>query len=172
MKVKSYIGKFLILLVGFTAGWAICVADRPATGESRDKSIADNVFGANYAYGEEARRSAFNAGVEIPTNSVDCFYGICGLKPVFEFIAFTVPTREIWPCVKSISGRQQLDLRPLTWFQGPEKVGRENYRTVLFNLNGVPTAQGISWKIKDDNHADCVVDENTGRIFIIITPDN
>jgi hypothetical protein len=172
MRVKTYIWKFLIFFCGLLFGWIICSINQPATGENRDNFQDAGVLGVKYDFGEEARRSAAVAGIEMPTNAIDCFYGIGGLKPVIEFVAFTLPVQEVWPFVKSVSGKQKSDLQTLISFQVPELFGKEHYRTVLFDVSGISSPKGIIWEIKNHLQVNCVVDENSGRIFIEIIPND
>ena len=156
-------------MAGVALGWAIGMLTRPETGESRDGFGEASVLGVNFEFGEAARRSAAVAGVTIPKNAMDSFYGIGGLKPVIEFIAFTLPAQEVWPFITSISGKKKSDIHALLMFQGPELFGKERYRTVLFDTSGVTSMNGVEWEIKGRPHASCVVNESSGRIFIIIT---
>jgi hypothetical protein len=129
--MKVFIRSFLILIAGIVPGWGISVLNEPVAGESRDGDKADaSFFGVNLFYGAEARRLAADAGITIPTNATDSFYGIGGFKPVFEFIAFTVPKQEAWPFITSISGKKKSDIRMPWPFQGPscfEKVIEQSY---------------------------------------------
>lgn len=127
------------------------------------------MLGVNFDFGEAARRSAAVEGITIPKNAIDSFYGIGGLKPVIEFVAFTLPVQEVWPYITSISGKKKSDIHALLMFQGPELFGKERYRTVLFDTSGVTSMNGVEWEIKGHVHASCVVNEFSGRIFIIIT---
>ena len=127
------------------------------------------MFGVNFDFGEEARRSAAVAGVIIPKNATDSFYGIGGLKPVVEFIAFTLPAQEAWPYITSVSGKQKSDSHELLGFQGPEQFGKDRYRTALFDTSGITSMKGVEWEIKGRVHVSCVVNEISGRIFVVIT---
>jgi hypothetical protein len=129
--MKVFIRSFLILIAGIVLGWGISVLNEPVAGESRDGDKADAFFGVNLFYGAEARRLAADAGITIPTNAMDSFYGIGGFKPVFEFIAFTVPKQEAWPFITSISGKKKSDIRmPFGHFKAPsclERVIEQSY---------------------------------------------
>src|SRR5260221_1683554 len=116
--MKVFIRSFLVLIAGMVLGWGISVLTQPVTGELRDGDNADaSFFGVNLFYGAEARRLAADAGITIPTNAIDSFYGIGGLKPVFEFIAFTIPKQEAWPFITSISGKKKTDTQKPWPFQ-------------------------------------------------------
>jgi hypothetical protein len=167
--MKTYIRRLLILIAGVALGWAIGVFIRPETGESRDGFADASMLGVKFDFGEEAQRLAAVAGVTIPKNAIDSFYGIGGLKPVIEFVAFTLPVQEVWPFITSISGKKKSDIQALPMFQGPELFGKERHRTVLFDTSGVTSMNGVEWEIKGRVHASCVVNEFSGRIFIVIT---
>jgi hypothetical protein len=165
--MKVFIRSFLILIAGIVLGWGISVLNEPVAGESRDGDNADaSFFGVNLFYGAEARRLAADAGITIPTNAIDSFYGIGGFKSVFEFIAFTVPKQEAWPFITSISGKKKSDIRMPWPFQGLELFGK-SYRTVLFDTSGIMLTNGISWELREHLHANCALDEISGRVFIV-----
>jgi hypothetical protein len=169
--MKFFIRGFLILAAGIVLGWGIGKRTQPVTGELRDSNQADaSIFGVNLFYGAEARRLAGNAGITIPTNAIDSFYGVGGIKPVLEFIAFTIPKQEVWPFITSISGKKKFDGQTVPAFQGPELYGMEQYRTILFDTSGITLTNIISWEIREHLHANCAVNEISGRVFIVITP--
>ena len=167
--MKPRVKNFAVFIGGAVVAWCLIAITQPATGERRDDHADAVSLGVSYHFGEEARSRAEVAGLMIPRSATDVFYCIGGLKPVVEFIAFTLPSREVWPLLTSLSGKKKTDVHELPYFEGPELFGG-NHGTLLFNTTGSASKVGIEWKIKEHLQAACVINEASGRVFIFISP--
>ncbi len=141
-----------------------------------ESTASDILFGVDVKYGDEARKSAHMAGVYVPENATDCYYCIGGIKPVIEFVAFSVPQNELWHSVKAATGinkqkfypkgKGDFILEPLK----PELFGKK-YKTILYDLSS-PDLLGTGFTIWDSVPARCFVNQEQNRIFIQITSDD
>ena len=138
-------------------------------GELRSKGEDAALIGVNHYYGEPARELSRGIGVEIPQDGVDCYYSIGGLKPVLEFVAFTVPKERLWPSVIALTGKDKSGASVPIHAIGPELFGEE-YRTVLYDVSRIANPLVVDWRLNSDQLAECVVDEAAGRLFIFVTP--
>lgn len=141
-----------------------------------ESNASDTLFGVEVKYGDDARQSAHMAGVHIPENATDCYYCIEGLKPVIEFVAFSVPRNKLWNSVKAATGinknkfypkgKGDFILEPLK----PELFGKK-YKTILYDLSS-PDLLSAGFTIWGSVPARCFVNQTQNRIFIQITSDD
>src|SRR5215510_6772394 len=89
--------------------WVLTFLTRTPSGESRGSGADASMLGRRHYYGAEARSLARSAGISLPQEGTDCYYSIGGLKPVWEFIAVTLPGDKAWPWIRSVSGKSKVD---------------------------------------------------------------
>jgi hypothetical protein len=68
----------LLFLVGTGVGMITANVLHTSSGESRDTGSGDVLLRTSYVYGNEANSEAQVAGVSVPANARDVFYGITG----------------------------------------------------------------------------------------------
>lgn len=171
MKTETFSRKPAIKNFGFWAcglgiGWFLASLIQPPSGERRQGGADETLLGFHHAYGAAARVSAARAGIELPALGSDCYYGIGGVQPVWEFIAVTLPREQAWPWLSALSGKTKADVVPVR-LTTPGDLSPQA-RTVLFQPPPSSTNSGIHWTPRSPLNAWATVDEGIGRIFISI----
>jgi hypothetical protein len=145
--------------------WSIFTYE-PTPGETLDSDL----FGVESHYGIEAVKSAGVAGIQIPQNATDCYYCIAGLKPVTEFIAYSVPSETLWPEVKRLTGKATASFVTAgAWATDPGSFGPQ-YKTMLFDLSSTNTVSSV-FNIQGNLQGSCFVVPEDNRILICIMSD-
>lgn len=164
--IFSFISGILFSVIVYVAFSLVSISKETVSDQS------DLPFGVKVEYGNGARKASSVAGVLIPENATDCFYCIAGLKPVFEYVAFSVPKNNLWKVVNKITktNKREFTLKdqagyPLV-FSGPETFG-QRYKTILYDLPS-PDILKTQFLLPGGVISECCVDPVTSRIFIKI----
>jgi len=162
----------LSFLSGAILMWLLLafVFAKTSSGEIRSKGADAATLGVLHSYGDAARALAGDIGIVIPQDGVDCFYSIGGINPVLEFVAYTVPKDRVWSSVTFLTGKKKSESHVALHARGPEVFGEE-CRTVLYDLSRVSTPLAIDWKLKKGFPGECIIDELSGRVFILVSPE-
>lgn len=151
---------------GLGIGWILASLSQPPSGEQRQGGADETLLGVHHGYGAAARVSAARAGIELPAQGTDCYYGIGGVQPVWDFIAVTLPPEQAWPWLSSVSGKTKANAVPVRLTTPGELSPQE--RTVLFQPPAPSTNAVVQWEPKGTLTAWAAVDEATGRVFISV----
>lgn len=163
---KPAIKNFGFWTCGLGIGWFLASLIQPPSGERRQGGADETLLGFHHTYGAAARVSAARAGIELPTQGSDCYYGIGGMQPLWEFIAVTLPPAQAWPWVSELSGKSKTNAMPVRLATPGDHSPQE--RTVLFHPPASTTNAVIQWEPKGALTAWAAVDEVTGRVFISV----
>jgi hypothetical protein len=162
----------LPFIAGVIAAIIIPILYSVITYKSEPNGFPDSdIFSVDVSYGIPAKAAAAVAGINMPETATDCYYCIGGLKPVMEFISFSVPSDEIWTEVKKITEKTEADFSSdITWKADPGEYGPQ-YQTLLFDLSSESLISSL-FNISGGLNATCFVDSTRNRVLIWIRSDD